>query len=139
MEQQPQFKVDVTKDGGNAPTSPITSSPSGGGGGGGCFVAGTLISTPDGGFKEIQDVQIGDVVLSYNEILHVNEYSEVLETMIHHVTEDIYTLYIQDTQIEVTGIHQFYIDRDGDERWIHTYDLQVGDSLRFADGTHHPI
>ena len=137
MEQQPQFKVDVTKDGGNAPTSPITSSPSGGGGG--CFVAGTLISTPDGGFKEIQDVQIGDVVLSYNEIFHVNEYSEVLETMIHHVTEDIYTLYIQDTQIEVTGIHQFYIDRDGDERWIHTYDLQVGDSLRFADGTHHSI
>ena len=115
------------------------SRPSGGGGRGGCFVAGTLISTPDGGFKEIQDVQIGDVVLSYNEILHVNEYSEVLETMIHHVTEDIYTLYIQDIQIEVTGIHQFYIDRDGDERWIHTYDLQVGDSLRFADGTHHPI
>ena len=111
----------------------------GGGGGGGCFVAGTLISTPDGGFKEIQDVQIGDVVLSYNEILHVNEYSEVLETMIHYVTEDIYTLYIQDIQIEVTGIHQFYIDRDGDERWIHTYDLQVGDSLRFADGTHHSI
>lgn len=111
----------------------------GGGGGGGCFVAGTLISTPDGGFKEIQDVQIGDVVLSYNEILHVNEYSEVLETMIHHVTEDIYTLYIQDTQIEVTGIHQFYIDRNGDERWIHAYDLQVGDSLRLADGTHHSI
>lgn len=111
----------------------------GGGRGGGCFVAGTLISTPDGGFKEIQDIQIGDVVLSYNEILHVNEYSEVLETMIHHVAEDIYTLYIQDTQIEVTGIHQFYIDRNGDERWIHAYDLQVGDSLRLADGTHHSI
>lgn len=43
---------------------------SGGGGGGGgkgsCFVAGTLISTPLC-YKNIEEIQEGDVVLSYNE------------------------------------------------------------------------
>ena len=87
------------------------SRPSSTGGGGGkksCFVAGTLISTSLG-FKPIEQIQKGDTVLSYNEQIGFNEYSKVLQTMIHDTTEPIYTLYIKDEQLRVTGIHRFFV------------------------------
>lgn len=82
----------------------------GGGGGKGksCFVAGTLVSTSLG-FKPIEQIQKGNIVLSYNKLLGLNEYSEVLQTMIHDTIEPIYTLYIKDEQLRVTGIHRFLV------------------------------
>ena len=102
--------VTKTGDGGSKPRH--ASRPSSGGGGGGgkksCFVAGTLISTSLG-FKPIEQIQKGDIVLSYNKSLRLNEYSEVLQTMIHDTIEPIYTLYIKDEQLRVTGIHRFLV------------------------------
>ena len=116
---------------------------SGGGGGGGksCFVAGTLISTSLG-FKPIEQIQKKDIVLSYNKSIGLNEYSEVLQTMIHDTTEPIYTLYIKDEQLRVTGIHRFFITNKitcGIPQWIHAADLKVGDWVLFADDTWHVI
>ena len=45
---------------------------------GGCVVAGTLISLPEGAAKKVEDLQIGDVVLSYNEYTHIVENKRVL-------------------------------------------------------------
>lgn len=104
---------------------------SGGGGGGGkksCFVAGTLISTSLG-FRPIEQIQKGDMVLSYNELFGRNEYSEVLQTMIHDTIEPIYTLYIKDEQLRVTGIHRFLVTDKitcGVPQWVHAADLKVG-------------
>ena len=83
----------------------------GGGGGGSCFVAGTKISTYFG-LKNIEDIQKNDIVLSYNEKTQQNEYSIVLQTMIHNVVEPIYTLYIKNEQLRVTGIHRFLVKRN---------------------------
>ena len=107
-------------------------------GGGGCFVAGTLVSTVDS-FKEIENIQVGDIVLSYNEEIHQNEYSVVLQTMIHNVTEEIYDLHVEDEILSVTGIHRFYIRRKHDIKWIPASDLHVGDYVLFANGTWHVI
>lgn len=109
-----------------------------GGGGRGCFVAGTLVSTQDS-FKEIENIKIGDIVLSYNEEIHQNEYSIVLQTMIHDVTEEIYDLYIEDEILTVTGIHRFYVRRKHNIDWIPASDLRIGDYVLFADGNWHPI
>lgn len=126
--------------GGFTPTGSFSPSSSGGGGGGGgsCFAAGTLISLQDQ-FKNIEDIQIGDIVLSYNEEIHQNEYSIVLQTMVHDVTEEIYDLYIEDEILTVTGIHRFYIRRKHDIKWISVSDLYIGDYVLFADGNWHPI
>ena len=110
----------------------------GGGKGGGCFIAGTLVSLQNQ-FKNIEDIQIGDIVLSYNEEIHQNEYSIVLQTMIHDVTEEIYDLYIEDEILTVTGIHRFYVRRKHDIEWIPASDLHIGDYVLFADGNWHPI
>ena len=113
------------------------SRPSTGGGGGSCFVAGTKISTYFG-FKNIEDIQKNDIVLSYNEKTQQNEYSIVLQTMIHNVVEPIYTLYIKNEQLRVTGIHRFLIKRNNLE-WIPVQDIKIGDWILFADGTWHLI
>lgn len=123
--------------GGSRPSS------SGGGGGGkkSCFVAGTLVSIW-GGFKPIEQIKKGNIVLSYNKQLGINEYSEVIQTMIHDTTEPIYTLYIKDEQLRVTGIHRFLVTDKitcGICQWVHAADLHVGQWVLFADGTWHVI
>ena len=126
-----------------APTGGAKNSMSGskGGGGGSCFIAGTKISTYFG-LKNIEDIQKNDIVLSYNEKLGINEYSKVLQTMIHNTIEPIYTLYIKDEQLRVTGIHRFLISRDifhSTLQWVPAADLQIGDWMFLADGTWHLI
>ena len=51
------------------------------------------------------------MVLSYNESLYQNEYSKVVQTMIHDTIEPIYTLYIKNEQLRVTGIHRFLVSK----------------------------
>jgi hypothetical protein len=89
-------------------SSPRSSGGGRGGGGKGksCFVAGTLITTLTG-FSPIEQIKQNDIVLSYNESFHQLEYSTVVQTMIHNVVEPIYTLYIKNEQLRVTGIHRF--------------------------------
>lgn len=110
----------------------------GGGGGkggkGSCFVADTLI-TMHGFYKKIQEIAKGDIVLSYNEITKTNEYSQVVQTMIHATTEEIYTLSIKDEQLRVTGIHRFFIKRNNTIDWIEASNLKVGDLVFLANGT----
>jgi hypothetical protein len=76
-----------------------------------CFVAGTQVSTING-FRVIESIQPNDIVLSYNEQTGYNEYSSVVQTMIHNTKEPIYTLYIQNEQLRVTGIHRFFITKN---------------------------
>ena len=68
------------------------------GGGGGCFLAGTLVATITG-YKKIEEIQKDDIVLSYNEQYQCNEYSKVVQTMIHHIATAIYTLYIDNDKL----------------------------------------
>lgn len=45
-----------------------------------CFVAGTQIATPDG-YRNIEDIEVGDLVRTYNFSTHVFEYKPVVKTM----------------------------------------------------------
>ena len=113
----------------------------GGGGKGSCFVAGTLITTQTS-FKPIEQIQKGDIVLSYNEQIGFNQYSKVVQTMIHDTIEPIYTLYIKNEQLRVTGIHRFFVTdkiTSGISQWICAADLHIGQWVLFADGTWHVI
>ena len=105
---------------------------------GGCFIAGTLVMAKNG-YKNIENIQKGDIVLSFNEKYNRNEFSEVLETMIHIVNENIYTLYIEDEKLITTGVHKFLITRNGIRGWICASDLLIGDLVLFSDGTLHKI
>ena len=142
----PQYEIEGTEGPGGITTAfaaapavtPSAGATSGGSGGGSCFVAGTLISM-QGYYKKIERIKSGDIVLSYNEQTMKNEYSKVLQTMIHKTIEKIYSLFIEDEKLQVTGIHRFLITRNNKKEWIQASELKVGDLVLFADGTLHRI
>lgn len=76
-----------------------------------CFIAGTQITMADGTLKNIEDVQIGDEVISLNEETKLNEVKKVIDTKSPMHNDLIkYTL---SNGIEVTSTfdHPFYVNK----------------------------
>lgn len=68
-----------------------------------CFPYGTKVLT-DKGYKEIQDVVVGDMVLT-----HTNQFKKVYDTMTNK-SSDIYTIKTQCSfEFRATGNHPFYV------------------------------
>ena len=108
------------------------------GSGGSCFAAGTIVAL-NNYYKNIEDIKIGDIVLSYNEKTKKNEYSKVIQTMIHNVYEKIYDLFIKNDKLVVTGNHRFLITRNNKQKWVQAADIQIGDYVLLADGSLYKI
>ena len=88
-----------------------------------CFVAGTLVVTEEG-FRPIEEIKAGDVVLSWNEGSGELGYNKVAQTFVRS-TELIYQItYADGTFIETTWNHPFYIKGRG---WVQAKDLRDGD------------
>ncbi|MFD2331291.1 polymorphic toxin-type HINT domain-containing protein [Cohnella sp. GCM10020058] len=94
-----------------------------------CFVAGTKVQT-DEGEKNIEDIQVGDRVLSKDEATGEVAYKEVTATF-NHETDEIYNIQVGAQTIESTFNHPFYVDGKG---WTFVKDLQAGDLLVQSDG-----
>lgn len=74
-------------------------------GGSPCFKAGALITT-DKGYKNIEDIRIGDMVLT-----HKNRFREVIKLMVS-ISSNLYKLNIcGSSKTEVTGDHPYYVRR----------------------------
>jgi intein/homing endonuclease len=80
-----------------------------GGGGGFCFVAGTKVTMVDGSEKNIEDVVIGEEVISFNESTLQNEVKKVigLKTPIHN--DLVKYEFANQTSITSTFDHPFYV------------------------------
>lgn len=98
-------------------------------GGCNCFTAGTKVFT-DEGEKNIEDIQVGDRVLSKDEETGEVAYKEVTATF-NHETDEIYKIHVGDQVIESTFNHPFYVEGKG---WTFVKDLKVGDLLVQSDG-----
>ncbi|MNM82347.1 Hint module [compost metagenome] len=94
-----------------------------------CFVAGTEVQT-DEGEKNIEDIEVGDKVLSKNEETGEVAYKEVTATF-DHETDEIYQIHVGDQVIESTYNHPFWVEGKG---WTYVKDLKVGDLLVQSDG-----
>ncbi|KJD42567.1 polymorphic toxin-type HINT domain-containing protein [Paenibacillus terrae] len=94
-----------------------------------CFTAGTKVQT-DEGEKNIEDIEVGDKVLSKDETTGEVAYKEVTTTF-NHETNEIYIIYVGDQTIEATYNHPFWVDGKG---WTFVKDLQIGDLLVQTDG-----
>ena len=89
-----------------------------------CFVAGTRVKT-ESGFKNIEDIKVGEKVYSYN--LENNELE--LKTVTHLIessTIDTYKMTIGGKTVEMSPKHQIYIV---DKGWVRAYDVKVGDLM----------
>lgn len=102
----------------------------------GCFLADTVITTPNGDAK-IQDLEPGDQVLSFNEKTQKNEVSVINKIDILGARE-FYTIYYTDgygygNEVKVTAEHPFYVFL-GDMRDYNMYlkpvkELKKGDEI----------
>jgi len=89
-----------------------------------CFVAGTLVRTPDGD-RPIQDLRAGDSVYTFDQTTRTERVETVEETFaratttLHHLTIDGHT-------VTTTAEHPFMVHGMG---WVQAAELEVGDHL----------
>jgi hypothetical protein len=97
-----------------------------------CFTAGTKVMT-DEGEKNIEDIEVGDKVLSKDENNPDGElaYKEVT-ALFRNQRDDIIKLHVGEQVIETTDNHPFWAEGKG---WVFADELQVGDKLQKADGS----
>ena len=96
----------------------------------GCFIAGTKIQLPNG-IKYIEDIEVGDMVKSFDVGTSSVVNSKVTETFAH---SDRYYM-ILNGNIKTTSVHPFYSDGN----WIEAGDLTIGDKILHVDGLEHTI
>ncbi|TGK87275.1 hypothetical protein EHQ23_07325, partial [Leptospira bourretii] len=107
-----------------------------------CFVAGTKVHTKEG-LKNIEDIRVGDVVLSKSDETGEVSYRKVVNTFIRQ-TEAVYTVSFADgTVLETTWNHPFRVKKQGhvlekfsieNTTWVQAKDLHPGDVALGADG-----
>lgn len=107
--------------------------------GSGCFLKGTKIATNEG-YKDIDTLEVGDIVLSYNEQLDKNEYKKVARLFLHENENDIlYSFTINNKLIEASSAHKFYIKNNDEFDWIAAADLKINNIVVDSDGNYYPI
>jgi len=95
-------------------------------GGTGCFLAGTPILMKQGTFKRIEDVQVGDTVLAYDESTQTLQEDQVKKTFVHTVQEYL----IVNGQLRVTPNHRVY----SGGQWVEIGTLTIGHVLQEPGG-----
>ena len=104
-----------------------------------CFLAGTKILV-ENGYKDIDKIEPGDYVLTYNEDKKINEYKRVLRALVFpDAEEELYTMKTNDSEIVLTGYHRIYTYRNNEYSYVAAHDINVGDIVRYSDGTYHAI
>ena len=93
----------------------------------GCFLCGTSILMADGSQKPIEDIKVGDIVLSFDENSGKMIPDRVSE-IFHHPKESTYL--IINGYLRVTPIHSVL----SNGKWIPIGELSVGDPLTNSEG-----
>ena len=94
-----------------------------------CFVAGTLVTTEDG-FKTIEEIEVGDKVLSEDETTGEVAVKTVTETYVNE-TDELIHIGVNGETISATPTHPFYVDKLG---WTLARSLRAGDVLVLSNG-----
>ncbi len=101
------------------------------GGGGGCFAPGTKILMANGSTKNIEDVKVGDYVLtSSTGALHK---IKARVTKIYSAIDPGYL--IINGNLKITPDHILFVNNS----WIQAGDISIGDKLTFSDGKIFPV
>ena len=90
-----------------------------------CFLAGTQIVMADESYKNIEDIEVGDLVKSYDEKNYEIVDKQVTH-LFHHMPAEMGDYYlIINNQLRVTPNHRFYVGGN----WVYADKLSIGDAL----------
>ena len=119
-----------------------------------CFVAGTKVLT-DRGHKNIEDIEVGDLVLAYDEETGETAYKPVLH-LFRNTTNEWCTVKVKGSDGELHEItstpgHKYFVPENKvrkdsralehasyaelSEKWVSACDLKHGDKVLLFDGT----
>ncbi len=76
------------------------------------------------GYKNIKDLKVGDIVLSFNADKNINEYNKILNVFVNKV-DKLYEIKINNKKISVSEEHPFYNGKD----YIEAKDLKINDMV----------
>ncbi|MEF2247073.1 S8 family serine peptidase [Paenibacillus sp. IITD108] len=93
-----------------------------------CFAEGTTVLT-NNGHANIENIKIGDLVLSKNEITGDLAYKEV-ENIFEKTASELYVINAGGIDISTTYNHPFWVV---DKGWVIAEDLVVGDQLQTSN------
>lgn len=99
-----------------------------------CFKEGTLVATEDG-LKPIEEIEVGDKVLAYDEETGEQAYKEVVR-LFRNETDEWYHITANGEELVCTGGHPFFVK---DKGFVSAKDLSVGDILRLSNGALIPV
>ena len=102
-----------------------------GGFGGGCFVAGTPVLMPDGTSKPIEQIHVGDHVLSKNLVTGRTEPQRVERVFVRTVVEGVLLRLRSGETIDTTKKHLFYVLGTG---FLYAAGLKPGMQILTATG-----
>jgi RHS repeat-associated protein len=94
-----------------------------------CFVAGTLVLTPDG-HKPIEEIQVGDEVIGFDSTDNSTAPAIVVHTM-SHVVSSVLQLEFENAVLRATAEHPFWVAGRG---WVEADKLATGDECLLISG-----
>jgi len=96
-----------------------------------CLVGGTQILMAGGSTKNIERVEVGDKVMSYNQEIKQLEEDTVVKLMNRITNEqEVYNIKLENGKnISLTGNHEVLTDNRG---WVLTKELVLSDKIVFA-------
>ena len=94
-----------------------------------CFTEDTLIKTDDG-YKEIKDIEVGDLVYSEDPLTGEKGLKRVTNVFVNE-TSVIVRIYAGDEEIETTPTHPFWVIEKG---WVAAGDIEAGDKVYLYSG-----
>ena len=100
-----------------------------------CFVEGTKVLTPSG-LVNIENVKVGDRIISKNNETGKIEEKDVLKVAEHEIKYNTLKIYVSDSEIEVTKNHRMYLKDVG---YTEARNLKVGDILVNVNNVELPI
>lgn len=92
-----------------------------------CFPAGTPVHTEQG-IKNIEDIEIGDLVWAYDEDTDAVALQPVINLIVNESDHTI-SIYTDTEVIETTAVHPFYANGE----WTDASELKVGDKILLKD------
>jgi len=94
-----------------------------------CFTEDTLIKTEDG-YKEIKDIEVGDLVYSEDPLTGEKGLKRVTNIFVNE-TSVLVRIYVGDEEIETTPTHPFWVIGKG---WVAAGDIEAGDKVYLYSG-----
>ena len=95
-----------------------------------CFAAGTKVAA-ESGKKNIEDIQVGDRVLSYNEATGEQEYKRVVR-LFRNQSKEWTGITVKGEEVVSTPGHKYYLPES--KSWLSAKELKTGDKVLLSNG-----